>query len=108
MYHVPQLIAVILKITFLLFFSFVLWLFCLCFPVFVYFEWIYDIRSKSSKPHSERRVIAEHFCCGNILPLIIKQEKLIHIYVLIQIHMWPIQRLEVDNKSKIWMRHKTF
>lgn len=28
--------------------------------------------SKSSKPHPERKAIAEHFCCGNTLPFLIK------------------------------------
>ena len=31
--------------------------------------------SKRSKPHPERRPIAEHFCCGNTQPLLIELEK---------------------------------
>ena len=39
--------------------------------------------SKISKLHPERRPIAEHFCCSNELPLLIKLEKLTLIFVLI-------------------------
>ena len=35
---------------------------------------MYNGHSESSKPHPERRILAEHFNCGNTLPLI-KQEK---------------------------------
>ena len=46
-------------------------------------------RSKSSKPHPERKTIAEHFCYGNTLPLLKKkkQEKLIQISVLISVQL---------------------
>ena len=38
------------------------------------FVYVHQGRSKSSKPHPERKVIAEHFACCNIL-LLIKLEK---------------------------------
>ena len=38
---------------------------------------MYEGRSKSSKPHSERRALAKDFCGGNTLPLLTKLEKLI-------------------------------
>ena len=37
---------------------------------------------KDSEPHPERRVITEHFCCGSTLPLLIKLEKLIQIFLV--------------------------
>ena len=45
---------------------------------------------KISKPHLERWARAKPFCCGNILPLLIKL-------------LW-----KVYNKSKIWVRNRTF
>lgn len=42
----------------------------------------YEGRSKSSEHHPERRAIAEHFCCGNTLPLLIKLEKVSQISLL--------------------------
>ena len=41
----------------------------------------YEDCSKSSKPHTERRVTTEHFCCGSILSLLLKLEKLIQISI---------------------------
>ena len=52
---------------------------------------IYKGRLKSSNPHQERRALAEHFCCGNILPLI-KPEKPNQISILISMLMRHIQR----------------
>ena len=63
---------------------------------------------KSSKPYPEIRVIAEHFCYGNELPLLIKLEKLIQISVLISVQVRPIQKWEIYDKSKIWVRLRTF
>ena len=40
---------------------------------------------KSSKPHPEGRATAEHFCCTNTQPFLIKLEKLIQISVLISV-----------------------
>ena len=40
---------------------------------------IFEDCSKSSQPNPERRTIAEHFCCGNTLPLFVKLENLIQI-----------------------------
>ena len=45
---------------------------------------MYEGSSKSSQPHPERRAIAENFCCGNILPLLIKLEKLIQIFLVLE------------------------
>ena len=39
----------------------------------------------------KRRAIAEHFRCGNTLPILIEQGKLIQIAVLIFKHVEPIQ-----------------
>ena len=47
---------------------------------------------KTSKPLSERRAIAEHFCCDNTLLLLIKLEKLFQISILISVQVSPIQR----------------
>ena len=44
---------------------------------------IYKAGSKSSKPHPERRAIAEHFCCDNVLPLLIKLEKLELVFLVL-------------------------
>ena len=44
-------------------------------------------RSKSSKPHTERRVIAEHFCCDKTQPL----RKSIPIFVLISVQLKSMQ-----------------
>ena len=38
--------------------------------------------SKSSKPHQERRDMAEHFCYGNTQPLLMQLEKLIQIFLV--------------------------
>ena len=40
-------------------------------------------RSKSFKTHPEKKSIAEQFCYGNTLPLIIKLEKLIQIFLVL-------------------------
>ena len=63
-------------------------------------------RSESSKPHPERSAIAEHFCWGNTLLLLIKLEKLIQISVFISVR--PLQRWEVCYKSNIWVWVRTF
>ena len=51
---------------------------------------------KSSMPHPERSVMAEYFCCGNTLPLLIKPENLIQISVLIsvQVNSYKYKRLQ--------------
>ena len=69
------------------------------------FTCIYKYYSESFKPQPERRAIAEHFCCGNTQPFLIK---LIQISVLISVQVGPIQEWEVYNKSKIWMQLRTF
>ena len=51
----------------------------------------YEGRLKSSKPQPERRVIADHFCYGNALLLLIKVEKLIEISILISVLVRLIQ-----------------
>ena len=38
---------------------------------------------KSSNHYTEKRTLAEHFCCSNTLLLLIKREKLIQTSVLI-------------------------
>ena len=64
--------------------------------------------SKSSKPHSERRAIAEDFCGSNTLLHLIKLDKLIQIYILISVWMRPIQKYNVCDKSDILMRIRNF
>ena len=39
------------------------------------FKQIYGGLSKSSRAHTEKRTTAEHFGCGNVLPVLIKVEK---------------------------------
>ena len=53
-------------------------------------EMLFDIISfegcpKSSKFHQKRGAIAEYFCRGNTLPVIMKLEKLFQISVLISL-----------------------
>ena len=43
----------------------------------------YKGHSESCKPQPERRVIAEHFWCSNTLPLLIKLENLIKIFLVL-------------------------
>ena len=62
--------------------------------------YIYMVRSKSPKPHQESQSWA--FCCGNTLLLLIKLGKRIQISVLTSVHLRPLQRSEVYDKSKIW------
>ena len=45
-------------------------------------DFLYEDSSKSLKPHQIRRDVAEHFSCGNTLPLLIKLEKLIQIFLV--------------------------
>ena len=40
--------------------------------------------SKLSKSHTERRAIAENFCFGNILALLIKLEQQFQIYLTLK------------------------
>ena len=44
----------------------------------------YRVRSKSFQLHPKRIAIAEYFCCCNTLSLLIKQEKLIQIFLFYQ------------------------
>ena len=62
---------------------------------------IYENRSKSFKPHLERRVIAEHYCCGSIPQLLIKLKNLIQISGggRISIQMRPMQKCLTNLKS---------
>ena len=71
-------------------------------------KYFYESRSKSSKPHSERRAITEHFCCSNTLPLLLKLEKIIQISFLISGHVKPTERLAVYDKSKNRLRFRIF
>ena len=71
-------------------------------------KYIHEGHSKCSKPHPERSVIADPFCCGNTLPILIKLEKLSQILVLISMQMRPKQWWDVCDKSKIWVRIRTF
>ena len=64
----------------------------------IYFETLSKGHSKSSKPHAERRSIAEHFCRGNTLPLLIKLEKLIRISVFITVQVRPITNVWYERK----------
>ena len=68
----------------------------------------YEGRPKSSKLHTDRRTIAEHFSCDNTLLFLIRLEKLVQIFVLISLQLRSMQRWEVYDKSKIWMRLRTF
>ena len=43
---------------------------------------LYEGYSKRSNPHPERKAVAEHFCHGKTLPLLIKLEKLIQIFLV--------------------------
>ena len=61
----------------------------------------YEVCLKSSKQHTEGRAIAEYFCCDSTLQLIIKLVKLIQISVSL------LQKWEMCNKSKIWVRLRT-
>ena len=45
---------------------------------------------KSSKPYPERKVIAEHFCCGKTLLFLVKLENKVKISVLIYVQLRPI------------------
>ena len=67
---------------------------------------MYASRSKSSKPNLERRALAEYFCCGDTLPLLIKLEKPIQISVLIFVQIGPkdekwVTNLKMD-KTQVW------
>ena len=42
-----------------------------------------NVVKKSSKPSPVRRALAEHFCCGNILLLLLKLKKLIQIFLVL-------------------------
>ena len=59
---------------------------------------------KRSRLQTERRAIAEYFCCGNTLLLLVKLEKPIQIPVLISVQLKSIQKWEVCDKSKICVR----
>ena len=52
---------------------------CKCLFLYVYVCWNEGC-SKSSKPYPERGTIAEHFCCGHTLPLLMMLEKIIKIF----------------------------
>ena len=69
---------------------------------------LYENHSKGSKLHPERGAIAEHFCCSNAPPLFIKLEKLIMIFVLISVQVRPVQNWEMRNKSKNWLKRRSF
>ena len=55
----------------------------------------------------QRRAIAEHFYCDNTQSFVVKLEKLIQISVIISVPVRPIQRWEICDKSKIWVRLRT-
>ena len=59
-----------------------------------------ESRFKSFGPYPERRAIAEYFCYGNTLPLLIKLENLIQISVLISVQLKLIQKWETSDKSE--------
>ena len=66
-------------------------------------------RSKSSKLHSERIAIGEHFCCGSkTLLLLIKLGKLIQIFVLISVQVRPIQSERYATNPKSGCRLELF
>ena len=52
--------------------------------------------------------MAEHFCWSNTLAILLKQEKQNQITVLISVRVRLIQRWEVCDKSKIWVKVRTF
>ena len=58
--------------------------------IYIYI-YIYEGLSKSSLLHPEK-AIAEHFCCGNTLPLLLKLEKLMWISALISVQVRLIQK----------------
>ena len=60
----------------------------------------YKCCSKCSKPHQERKGIAEHFFCSSTLTLLIKWKKLIRISVLISVQLRATQRWEMYDKIK--------
>ena len=58
------------------------------------------------KPHRERRAIAEYICCFNKMALVLKLEKLISVLIFELARL--MLRSEVFNRSKIWLRLRTF
>ena len=63
-------------------------------------SFMYEVHSKSYKPHTENRAIVEYSCCGKTLPLLMKLRKLILISVLIPGQMRLIKRWKGCDKSK--------
>ena len=50
---------------------------------------------KNPKSRQERKITAERYCCDNTQPLLIKQEKLIHISDEAYINMRGMRRSQI-------------